>query len=122
MTPVTANTPQGQTQQFTASAQVTWVAACGTITAGGLYTASAAVGTYCTIEGIAITTPKYTVYGYDKIGSPSTATFSISPLNPTVTEGATQQFTAGTQPGQRTAAQSPRRVFLRLRSIRKCAL
>lgn len=94
MTPVSATTPQGQTQQFTASAPVIWVAACGSVTPGGLYTASAAVGTYCTVEGIAISGPKYTVYGYDKIGPPSNTAISVSPLNPTVSEGATQQFTA----------------------------
>ena len=94
MTPGSATTPQGQTQQFTASAPVTWVAACGSITPGGLYTASAAVGTYCTVEGIAISGPKYTVYGYDKIGPPSNTAISISPINPTVSEGVTQQFTS----------------------------
>ena len=94
MTPASASTPQGQTQQFTASAPVTWIAVCGSITPGGLYTASAPVGTYCTVEGIAIIGPKYTVYGYDKIGPPSNTAISVSPLNPTVSEGATQQFTA----------------------------
>jgi PQQ-like domain len=96
MTPIAATTPQGGTQQFTASAPVTWIAACGSITPTGLFTASGSVGQYCTIEGIAITSPKYTVYGYDRIGSPtSPPPFSISPLNPTITEGATLQFTAG---------------------------
>ncbi len=67
MTPVSASTSQGKTQQFSASMPVTWVAACGSITASGLYTASAPVGTFCTIEGIATGSVKYTVYGYDKI-------------------------------------------------------
>lgn len=93
MSPVASTTPQGQTQQFTASAPVTWTAACGSITPGGLFTASATVGTYCTIEGIATTAPNYTVFGYDKIGPP-TAALSISPQNPSILEGATQQFSA----------------------------
>src|ERR1022692_2224716 len=37
MTPASAKTPQGKTQQFTASMPVTWIAKCGTITAGGLF-------------------------------------------------------------------------------------
>ena len=94
MSPAAANTPQGQTQQFTANMPVTWVAACGSITSAGLYTASATVGTFCTVEGISTGTPKYTVYGYDKIGPPSATTFSLTPLSPNITEGATQQFTA----------------------------
>src|SRR3954447_26190503 len=40
MTPVSAKTPQGKTQQFTANMPVSWIAKCGTITAGGLFTAS----------------------------------------------------------------------------------
>ena len=82
MTPVSAKTPQGGTQQFTASQPVTWIAKCGTITPGGLYTASGSVGTNCTIEGIATGTPKYTVYGYDTIlagtGGGSSATGSYT--------------------------------------------
>jgi hypothetical protein len=67
ITPASAATSQGKTQQFSASMPVTWSAKCGSITASGLYTASAPVGTFCTIEGIATGTVKYTVYGYDKI-------------------------------------------------------
>ena len=94
MNPVSAVTPQGQTQQFTASAPVIWTAACGSITSSGLYTASAQVAKYCTVQGIATTSPKYTVYGYDKIGPPSSATLSLTPANPTLAEAETQQFTA----------------------------
>ena len=92
MTPVSATTPLGSTQQFTASAPVSWTARCGTITSSGLFTATAAIGTPCTVEGVATVAPLYTVYGYDVVSAPST--FAISPLNPTVSEGATQQFTA----------------------------
>ena len=91
MTPASAKTPQGKTQQFTASMPVTWIAKCGTITAGGLFTASAPVGSSCTIEAISTGTVKYTVYGYDTIALPA---ITISPLSPTITEGANQQFTA----------------------------
>jgi hypothetical protein len=94
MVPSAATTPQGQTQQFTATAPVTWAASCGSITAGGLFTASASVGSYCTVQGTASAGPKYTVYGYDKIASPSTNIFSISPVNPSLTVGTTLQFTA----------------------------
>ncbi len=67
MMPASAATSQGKTQQFSASMPVTWSAQCGSITASGLFTASAPVGTFCTIEGIATGSVKYTVYGYDKI-------------------------------------------------------
>ena len=97
MTPVSAKTPQGQTQQFTANMPVTWTAKCGTISATGLYTASGTVGTNCTIEAIATTVPKYTAYGYDTITAPvSSGPITISPTAATVTEAATQQFTAST--------------------------
>ena len=96
MTPVSATTAPGQTQQFTASAPVTWSAKCGTITAGGLFTATAAIGTSCTIEGVATVTPKFTVYGSDKVGT--STVFAISPLNPTVQEGATVQFKTNGSP------------------------
>ncbi|MGI8770165.1 MAG: PQQ-binding-like beta-propeller repeat protein [Acidobacteriaceae bacterium] len=93
MTPVSATTPQGKTQQFTASAPVKWVARCGSITAGGLFTASAPVGSSCGVNGTALSGPAYTVYGYDKIASPTTS-FSVSPATASLSEAATQQFTA----------------------------
>ncbi len=92
MTPVTANTQQNQTQQFTASMPVTWSAKCGSITSGGLFTASAAVGSKCTIEGIATSSPHYTVWGGDTIVAASS--FTVSPSSVSVNVGATQQFTA----------------------------
>jgi hypothetical protein len=39
VTPSTANTVEGQTQQFAANAAVTWSASCGTIDVNGLFTA-----------------------------------------------------------------------------------
>src|SRR5664279_5297252 len=92
MSPVSASTQKGKTQQFTASAQVTWAAGCGTITSGGLYTASGTVGSYCTIKGTAVSSPKYNVYGYDHIIA--TTAFSISPTSASLGEGASKQFTA----------------------------
>ncbi len=99
MTPTAAQTPQGQQQQFTSSIPVDWTARCGTITSTGLYTASAPVETYCTIEGIALSGTKYTVYGYDKILSPPTTTFTVTPAQATVTEGATEQFVSSAAAG-----------------------
>src|SRR5579863_5160959 len=97
MTPVSAKTPQGKTQQFTASMAVTWTAKCGVISATSLYTARGSVGSNCTIEAIATISPMYTVYGYDSITAPVTSggSITISPPSATVTEAATQQFTAG---------------------------
>jgi hypothetical protein len=92
MSPVAAATPQHGTQQFTASAGVTWTASCGSITAGGLYTASGSVGNYCTVEGTAVSGTKYHVYGYDHILAP-VASLTVSPVSAAVNEGATQQFT-----------------------------
>ncbi len=96
ISPPSAKTPQGKTQQFTANMPVSWSAKCGTISAAGLYTASGTVGTSCTIEAMATTAPQYTAYGFDTITAPGSTTVSISPLNPSVKEGATQQFTAST--------------------------
>ena len=91
LSPVKVSTPQGQTQQFTASMPVNWSAGCGTITSGGLFTATSAVGTRCTIQALGIGN-KYSAYAYDTVAA--VVSFSISPLNPTLSEGATQQFTA----------------------------
>ena len=96
LTPPSATTVLGNTQQFIASVPVTWSAKCGTITASGLFTATATFGTYCTITATATVAPKYTAYGYDKVAAPST--FAISPLNPTVQEGATVQFKTNGNP------------------------
>ncbi len=96
MTPVSAKTPQGQTQQFTANMPVSWTAKCGSISSTGLFTASGTVGSTCTIEAIATGTTAYTAYGYDTIASPTSTTVTVSPQNPVVSEGATQQFTAST--------------------------
>ncbi len=67
MTPLSARTPQGQTQQFTASVPVTWATKCGSINASGLYTASGTVGQFCSIWATASSGPPYTVYGGDTI-------------------------------------------------------
>lgn len=94
MSPVAPKTPQGSTQQFTASAPVVWRATnCGSITQPGLFTASASVGSNCTILGTAASGPKYTIYNYATVVAPGTA-LSVSPLNPSVPGVTTQQFTA----------------------------
>ena len=94
MTPQYATTPQNKTQQFTASTPVTWTAKCGSITAGGLYTANGTVGSRCTIEGIAMGRPRYTVWGADNITSPTSSGLAIAPLNPSLAPNSTMQFSA----------------------------
>ena len=95
ITPLTVNTPQNSTQQFTASAPASWSVGCGTITAGGLFTASAAVGSNCSIEATAASGTKYHFFGNDHITAPvSGGPLTVSPTSATVSEGATQQFTA----------------------------
>ncbi len=93
MTPSGVNTPLGQTQQFTASSPVVWTASCGTITTGGLFTATLPVGTYCTIKAVAASGTPYVVYGYDKVVAPLT-NLSIAPTSASIAEGGTQQFTS----------------------------
>ena len=95
MTPRTIQTPQGKTQQFTASVPVTWHTKCGSISASGLYTASGSVGQQCSIWAIASSGPAYTVYGWDQITAPGPPQpFSVSPTTAALLENATQQFTA----------------------------
>lgn len=95
ITPSAPKVAQGSTQQFTANMPVNWIAKCGTITSAGLYTASATAGTHCTIEPIASASPQYTAYGYATITQTAAQTvLTVSPANPTVMEGATQQFAA----------------------------
>lgn len=118
MSPVSAKTPQGKTQQFTANMPVSWMAKCGSISATGLYTATAPVGSSCTIEAIATNAPKYTAYGYDTITSPTTSgsgPITISPTSAILTEAATQQFTAST-----AATWSKTASFGRLTTSAKC--
>ena len=92
ITPSSAGTPQGQTQQFTANSPVTWAASCGSITASGLFTASATQGSACKITATASTGTAYTANAVDTVGAAPTLT--IAPLSPTINEGAQQQFTA----------------------------
>lgn len=95
MKPRTISTPQGNKQQFTASIPVKWYTKCGSITAGGLYTASGSVGQQCSIWAIAASGPAYTVYGWDRITTPTTKPpLTVSPTAATVVEAATKQFTA----------------------------
>ncbi len=48
VTPGTASTPEGQTQQFTANASVTWTASCGSVNSAGLFLAPNVAGP-CTV-------------------------------------------------------------------------
>ncbi len=93
MTPQSAKTPQGHTQQFTASVPVTWATKCGSINASGLYTASGTVGQFCSIWATASSGPPYTVYGGDTILAAS-GQLTVAPATASIYEGATQQFTA----------------------------
>ena len=52
VTPSTATTQVGGTQQFSANTSVTWTASCGTIDTSGLFTAPSTTGT-CTITATA---------------------------------------------------------------------
>ncbi|MGI8771764.1 MAG: hypothetical protein ACR2JE_10025, partial [Acidobacteriaceae bacterium] len=65
--PYFAHTPQGQTQQFTASVPVWWFTNCGSISTRGLYTASGPVGKSCKIEAMASGGTHYTAFGSDQI-------------------------------------------------------
>lgn len=96
MTPRTIQTPQGNTQQFTASIPVTWHTKCGSISASGLYSASGSVGQQCSIWAIAASGPAYTVYGWDQItaSGPPPPALSISPASANLLENGSQQFTA----------------------------
>jgi hypothetical protein len=95
ISPSTAATSQGQTQQFSANSSVTWGASCGSINSGGLFTATATSGSVCTISAVAASGTAYTASAIDTVGSATALT--ISPLYPTVSEGGTQQFTSSVQ-------------------------
>jgi hypothetical protein len=90
ITPGAATTVANQTQQFSASLAVTWAASCGTIDGYGLFTAPATASN-CTITATASSGTAYTAQATDSV---TAAPYTISPTNPTVTEGATQVFTA----------------------------
>lgn len=87
--PLNPTIGQGATQQFTASAPSTWSASCGSINPAGLFTAPQAQ-TSCTVTGTASDGSGRTASTTVNV---STA-YTISPLNPTVAEGAIQNFTA----------------------------
>jgi hypothetical protein len=89
ITPSSATTAVNLTQQFSANQPVTWAASCGSIDGTGLFTAPASTGS-CTITATASSGPAYTATAVDTVSN----TYSISPQSPTVSEGATQQFSA----------------------------
>jgi hypothetical protein len=89
ITPASATTAVGLTQQFSANAAVNWSASCGSIDSTGLFTAPATAGS-CTITATASNAPAYTATAVDTVSN----SYVVSPQNPTVGEGASQQFSA----------------------------
>jgi len=93
ITPSSAITAGGQTQQFTANLAATWASSCGGMNASsGLFTASGAQGTVCTITATATGSPAYSATALDTIGAAGALT--IAPLQPSIAENSTQQFGA----------------------------
>ncbi|HVJ06378.1 MAG TPA: hypothetical protein VM578_11955 [Candidatus Saccharimonadales bacterium] len=68
ITPGVAHTGEGQSQQFTANAPVTWTTSCGSIDANGLFTAPSVVGD-CTITATQ-TTASATATAVDHVTVP----------------------------------------------------
>ena len=89
VTPASPTTPVNMTQQFNANMAASWTSSCGTIDGNGLFTATATAGT-CTITATATGATAYTATATDTV----TNSYSVSPQNPTVSESASQQFTA----------------------------
>ncbi len=114
VTPANPTITKGATQQFTATgtysnsstanitSQVTWVSgttSVATITSGGLATGVAAGSS-------TITATLGSVSGNTKlmVSAPTLTSIAVTPANPTITKGATQQFTAtGTYSNSSTA-------------------
>ncbi len=90
ITPPSANTAAGGTQQFTANVAVSWTASCGSIDTTGLFTAPFTTG-MCTITATASSGTAYTAQAVDTVGPPPA--LSVTPANPTLSENSTQQFT-----------------------------
>ena len=87
--PLNPTLAQGATQQFTASAASTWSASCGSISSSGLYTAPN-TQTSCTVTGTATDGSGHTASTTVTVSSG----FTVSPTTASVSEGATQQFSA----------------------------
>jgi hypothetical protein len=116
LTPANASIPAGTTQQFTATghysdsstqnltALVTWSAAgAASITSSGLATAGASNGSAtisATLGSVSGSTPLTTTGGT----GPTLTSITVTPANPSLVGGATQQFTAtGTYSDNTTA-------------------
>jgi hypothetical protein len=91
ITPASATTPTGGTQQFAASTAVVWSASCGSVSTAGVFTAPASPAT-CTLQATAASGTAYTATASDVVIS---AILNVTPTNPTLAEGAQQQFSAG---------------------------
>lgn len=68
LTPATARTVRNATQQFTASAGVSWSASCGTVDANGLFTAPNSIGS-CIVTATATVGPLFTAQATDNVTS-----------------------------------------------------
>jgi hypothetical protein len=101
ISPASASTPSGQTQQFTANMSVVWTASCGSISTTGLFNASVDQGTICTITAMATGSPAYTNTANDTVAA--AVPITVSPTQVSVAENATQQFTAN-EPATFTAS------------------
>jgi len=103
VTPASATVGVGEAQQFsatgvmsdgsTAAVAATWSATGGTVTAGGLYTAASAAGTYRVIGveqgGTLADTSTVTI-----VAGPALTAVEVTPASVTLAAGAAQQFSA----------------------------
>ncbi len=71
ITPSSATTATGSTQQFSANASVVWSASCGTISSSGLFTAPGSAGT-CTITATSASGTAYTATATDTVTASTT--------------------------------------------------
>jgi hypothetical protein len=77
VSPSTATTQVGKTQQFTANVAVTWKASCGSINSSGLFTAPSSAGS-CTITGTAASGTAYTDTAIDTVVSSTSGTLNYT--------------------------------------------
>ena len=94
VTPGAATVALGTTQQFTASVPVAWSVTAGTISAGGLYTAPAAMPASSTVTVRATSTADSTKFATAAVTLQEPASLTVTPGTATVALGTTQQFTA----------------------------
>jgi len=99
VSPTTASLASGGNQQFTAyvsgtsNTAVTWSATGGTITAGGLYVAPSAAGTYTVMAVSGADTTK-SASAIVSVSAAQTVSVSISPASLSIAQNRQQQFVA----------------------------